>query len=116
AEYEPSLRQRTFRGIDEKEDSVSHLQRSFHLTTKVRMAGGIDDVDRRPLEFDATVLGKNGDPPLLLQVVGVHDSICHLLVLTEDAGLAKHRIDESGLAVVDVSDDGDVADGLSHGP
>ena len=32
------------------------------------------------------------------------------LVLAEDLGLREHRIDEGGLAVVDVRDDGDVSD------
>jgi hypothetical protein len=31
---------------------------------------------------------------------------------TEGAGLAEHGVDEGGLAVVDVGDDGDVADGF----
>src|SRR5690606_2070263 len=37
------------------------------------------------------------------------------LVLAEGAGLAQQLVDEGGLAVVDVGDDGDVADGAGHG-
>ena len=38
-----------------------------------------------------------------------------LLVLAEDAGLPEHRVDERRLAVVDVGDDGDVADVVADG-
>ena len=33
----------------------------------------------------------------------------HLLVVAEDVGLAQHAVHQGGLAVVDVGDDGDVA-------
>src|SRR5262249_28588126 len=38
------LRQGPFAGIDEKEDSVDHLQGSFNFSTKVTVAGSVDDV------------------------------------------------------------------------
>ena len=38
-----------------------------------------------------------------------------LLVGAEDAALAQHGVDERGLAVVDVGDDGDVANGSHAG-
>ena len=48
-----------------------------------------------------------------------HRSVDLLLVRGEHAGLAQHRVDQRGLAVVDVGDDGDVADvgagDLGHG-
>ena len=34
----------------------------------------------------------------------------HVLVGAEDAGLPEHGVDQGGLAVVDVGDDGDVPD------
>ena len=40
----------------------------------------------------------------------VHDPVDDGLVRPERAGLAEHRVDERGLAVVDVGDDGDVAE------
>jgi hypothetical protein len=42
-----------------------------------------------------------------------HSPTC--LVVAERAGLAQQSVDKRGLAVVDVGDDGDVADGLVHG-
>ena len=40
--------------------------------------------------------------------------LLHRLVLAEHLGLPEHRVDERGLAVVDVRDDGDVADVLAE--
>jgi hypothetical protein len=48
-------------------------------------------------------------PTLALLVVGVHDSIDDGLVGGEGAGGTQQRVDESGLAVVDVRDERDIA-------
>ena len=57
------------------------------------------------------VLREDRDALLALEVAGVHDPVGHALELVgrERAGLAQHRVDERGLAVVDVGDDRDVA-------
>ena len=52
--------------------------------------------------------GQDGDAAFFFQVVGVHHPVGHLLVVAESAGLAKHGVDQRGLAVVDMGDDGDV--------
>ena len=58
---------------------------------------------------DGGVLRKNGDAALTLKVVGVHHAIHDLLIFTVDAALLEHLVDQRGLAVVDVRDNGDVA-------
>ena len=52
-------------------------------------------------------------PRSALQVVGVEDLLAHQLRLAEAAALAQHAIDQRRLAVVDVGDDGDVANVLA---
>ena len=42
--------------------------------------------------------------------VGIHDEVDDVLVVPKDVGVAQHGVDEGGLAVVDVGDDGDVAE------
>ena len=59
---------------------------------------------------DRGLLGEDRDPLLALEVARVHDPIDERLVGPEGAGLAEHRVDERGLAVVDMGDDGDVAE------
>ena len=64
---------------------------------------------------EGDVLGQDGDAALALEVVGVEDqavlAALELLQLAgaEQAGLAQHLIDQGRLAVVDVGDDGHVA-------
>jgi uncharacterized membrane protein YgcG len=73
------------------------------------VARGVDDVDFDPLERDCRVFRQDRDPPLLLQVVGIHDPLFNHLIVAKHFGLAQHGVDERRLAVVDVRDDGDVA-------
>ena len=52
-------------------------------------------------------------PRSLFQVVGVHDALCDACWLRgKGAGLAQKFVDQRGLAVVDVGDNGDVAESL----
>ena len=64
-----------------------------------------------PVGWYSTVglLGQDGDALLALEIPRVHDPVDDRLVGAEDARLAQHRVDQRGLAVVDVGDDGDVA-------
>src|SRR5438874_13831413 len=72
------------------------------------MARRIDDVDAGVLPLHRGRLGQNGDAALALQIVGIHRALNLALVVAVDAGLLQQAVDESGLAVVDVGDDGDV--------
>ncbi len=78
------------------------------------MARRIDDVDLAAFEDDGRVLGENGDAALALQFVRIHHAFGHLLVGAEGAGLAQHGVNQRGLAVVDMGDDGDIAYRLGH--
>jgi len=78
------------------------------------VAGGVDDVDLVVVVVERGVLGEDGDAALALEVVGIHDAVGNSLIDAEGAGLAQHRIDQGGLAVVDVGDDGDVEDGAQR--
>ena len=127
AQHEAGLRQRALAGVDEQHDAVDHRQAALDLATEVGVAGGVDDVDRHALRgagagvVDRGVLREDRDPLLALQVAGVHDPLGDtglLLVRGEGAGLVEHRVDQRGLAVVDVRDDRDVPEvrtGGRHG-
>ena len=109
AEHEAGLRERALGGVDEQQDAVDHGQAALDLAAEVGVAGGVDDVDRRAVPVDRRVLGEDRDALLALQVTGVEDAVDGLGALAEGAGGAQHGVDEGGLAVVDVRDDGDVA-------
>ena len=74
------------------------------------MARGVDDVDAHILPHDRGRLGQNGDAALLFQIVGIHDAFDDALVVAERAGLLQEAVDKSGLAVIDVRDDRDIAE------
>ena len=92
-----------------RSDAVHHVHDALDFAAEVGMAGRVHDVDGDALVVDAGILGQNGDAALALQVVGIEDAFGHLLVGVKDIGLAQHAIDQRGLAVIDMGDDGNVA-------
>ena len=73
------------------------------------MARGIDNVDLGIAVTDGGVLGEDRDAALTLQIAGIHHAIDDLLIFAVHAALLEHFIDERGLAVVNVGDDGNIA-------
>ena len=59
--------------------------------------------------MDGGVLGQDRDAALALELVAVHGALFDALVGAEHAALAEHGVNQGGLAVIDVGDDGDVA-------
>ena len=55
------------------------------------------------------LFGEDRNPALALEVVRIERALWNSLIGSEGARLAKHRIDQRGLAVVDVRDDRDIA-------
>src|SRR6185312_8814050 len=83
---------------------------ALDLAAEVGVAGRIDDIDLRVAEAQRDVLGQNGDAALAFEIVGVEDAVAAQFALAEHAGLTEHLIDQRGLAVIDVGDDGDIAE------
>ena len=109
AQHEPGLRQRAFRSVHQEHDAVHHHERPLDLPAEIGVAGRVDDVDQHVVVVHGRVLGEDGDAPLAFEVVAVHHALDDTLVGAEDPALMEHRVDQRGLAVVDVRDDGDVA-------
>ncbi len=74
------------------------------------MARSINDIDFHSLVENGTILRGNGNTAFSLQIHAVHNSIFRLLPFAKGSALLEHEIDQSGLAMVDVGDDGDVTD------
>ena len=110
AQHEARLRQRPLARVDEQEHAVDHRQPALDLAAEVGVARRVDDVDLRPAVADGRVLGEDRDALLALEVDRVEHALGDVLVRAEGAGLPEQRVDERRLAVVDVRDDGDVAD------
>ena len=110
AQHESRLRQRALGGVHQQHDAVHHGQRALDLAAEVGVARRIDDVDQQVLIVDGRVLRKDGDAALALEHVAVHHAIDDPLVRAKDAALVQHRVDQRRLPVIDVSNDGDVAE------
>ena len=98
-----------FDGVDQQQAAVGHVEHPLHLAAEVGVAGGVDDVDLYARVGDGRVLGEDGDAALALQIVGVEDEAARGRRVAEDVRLLEQAVDEGRLAVVDVGDDGDVA-------
>ena len=119
AKHEPGLRHRAFESIDEQKHSVSHLQNSLDFTTEIGVTRRVDDVDtkdagmgalRRRSPGDRAVLGRDGDPTLFFQRIGIKDTIGFITVERHRPAVGEQRVDEGRLAMVDMRDDCDVTE------
>ena len=109
-QHETGLGHGTLGGIHQQDNAVDHFQDSLYLAAEIGVARRIHDVDFVVLVMDGGVLGENGNAPLPFQITGVHDPFHGLLIFPVDTALLEHFVDQRGLAVVNVGDDGNVAD------
>ncbi len=115
AGHEARLGHRPLERVDQQADRVDHLQHALDLAAEVGVAGGVDDVDARPLPGDGGELREDGDAALALEVVRVHRAVGDDLARAELPRLPQEPVHQSRLAVVDVRNDGDVADVATDG-
>ena len=113
-QHKPGLGHGALRRIHQQQHPVHHVQHTLHLAAEIRMAGGVDDVDLDAVVAYGGVLRQNGDAPLTLQVVAVHDTLRYILILPECAALLEHFVHQGGFAVVTVGDDGDIPQIVSY--
>ncbi len=78
---------------------------------KIHVAKSVDDINVRVFVFDRTLLREDGNAALFLEIIGIHHAGIHLLVFTESAGLTQQLVHQRGFAMVNVGNDGDVAQG-----
>ena len=81
------------------------------------MSGGVNNIDLDALIINCCIFAQDRDPALSFNITGVHDSVLHGLVLTENAALTEQTIDQRRLAVVNVRDDcyiSDIFSSLDH--
>ncbi len=79
------------------------------------MAGRVDDVDVRAEVLDGAILGEDRDPALAFEIVGIHHPLDDVLVRSKRPRLDEQLVDQRRLAVVDVGDDRDIAQGPRSG-
>ena len=118
AGHEFGLRHCPFCAINQQDHPIDHAENALNLCAKVGVARRIDDIDACRLAaifpLHAGAFGKNGDAALFFQIARIHRALFHALVFTEGTRLAEKLIHQRGLAVVNVSDDRNIAKGLGH--
>ena len=109
-------------GVDHQERPLARGQTARHLVGEVHVTGSVDEVELivapiPGLVVDAHGLGLDGDAPLPLDVHAVEHLLAHLPV-GHGVGYLQDAVGQRRLAVVDVGDDGEVADvgKGGHGP
>ena len=110
AQHKSRLWHGPLKSIHHEEHSIGHFQHALNLAPKVRVTGGVDEVDFDIVPRGADILGQNGDAPLAFEVVVVEDEFASVFSFVNDVALVDDLVDEGGLAMVDVGDDGHVAD------
>ena len=110
AQHEASLRQRAFARVHEQEDAVDHRERPLDLSAEVSVPRCVHDVELHASVTYRGVLRQDRDPLLALEIHRVHDALIDLLIRAEHSRLPQHPVDKCRLAVVDVSDDREVAE------
>ena len=77
------------------------------------MTRSINDVDFCIFVKYCSIFRQNRDSSFTLDVIGIHDTFLHFLILTEDAGLFQQLVYQCCFAVVYVSDDSNITNVLS---
>ena len=73
------------------------------------MAGRIHDVNAVVVPINRGVLGEDGNAAFTLLIIGIHDSLGVGVLSVERTGLLQQAVHQRGLAMVDVSNDGNIA-------
>jgi hypothetical protein len=79
------------------------------------MAGGVDHIDLHALVDNADIFRKDRDAAFALEVVAVEHAHLHIFVIAKEMRLFDDLVDKCGFAVVDVRDNRDIPDFLTHG-
>ncbi|MNT08147.1 hypothetical protein D3C72_1428790 [compost metagenome] len=78
------------------------------------MSWGIHDVDAVVFPINGGVFCEDGNPTLFLQIVGVHYAFGGFYTLSESTGLLQQLINQGGLTMVNVGNNGDVTQIFDH--
>ena len=111
-QHKTGLGHGAFGGVHQQNNAVDHLQDPLHLAAKVSVARSVHDVDFVVFVPHGGVLGQDGDATLPFQISRVHDPLHSGLVLPVNTALLQHFVHQGGLAVVDMGDNGDIANFL----
>ena len=109
-QHESCLGHGSLECINQQYAGVRHIEHALHLASEVAVTRCVDDVYLGAFVIDGDILAQDSDAALPLQLVVVQHQIVCLLVLTEQVSRKQHLVHQSGLAMVNVCNDGNVSD------
>ena len=86
-QHKPGLGHGALGSVHQEDYAVDHPQSPLHLAAEVGVARGVHDVDLYVFIVHRGVFRQDGNAPLPLQVVVIHDPFLHHLVLPVHASL-----------------------------
>ena len=107
--HKASLRHRPFDGIHQQQHRIDHREHAFNFPAKIGMPGSIDNIDAVVIPVQGGIFGEYGNAALFLEFIGVHDPFDFTKAFAESTRLLQQFIHQSGFAMVDVGNDGDIA-------
>ena len=110
AQHKTCLRKRSLRCVHQQKRPIHHHQRTFHFSAEIRMTRSIKNIDFDLTPSNRTVFGRYRDSPFLFKVHVIHQSFTDLLIFPEKPCLTEHLVDKGGFAMVNMGNDGNVAD------
>ena len=96
--------------VGSPDETVDDLRATFDFASKVSMSRRIDHIDLQAFIGNRNVLRENRNAPFSFEVIAIKNAFPLKLTVTILSALAKEAIDKGGFAMIDVRDDGDVAD------
>ena len=110
AHQHPGLCLHAFDGGDHQHGAVEHAQHPFDLGDEVRVARGVDQVDRGVVDDERHHRGLDGDAalPFQRQGVGLGGAVVDAADLVDDAGGMQDPLGQAGLTGVDMRQDSQV--------
>jgi len=106
---EARLGQGAFTRVHQQHGAVHHVEAAFDFAAEIGMSRRIDDIDFDAPVFHGRVFCRDRDAALLFQGHRVHHAVFHRLIGAEDAGLLEHGVEQRGLAVVNMRNDGNIS-------
>ena len=107
--HKAGLRHRAFGGVHQQKHAVDHFKHTLHLAAEIGVTGCVNDIDLDTVVMHCGVFGKDRNSALTFNVARIHNAGAHFLIVAENTALLQHLVDQCGLAVVNVGDDGNIS-------
>ena len=115
ADHKLCLWHRAFGGINQKHCAIDHGKDTFHFAAEIGVAGRVNDIDTSTFPLNGGCLGEDRDTTLFFQIVGIHHAFFGALIVTEGGRLFQQFVNEGGLAMVNMGNDRNIAQGHCFG-